>query len=36
MPFSFIAYPKVIVPAPSVDAIKENILPEIPPALKFL
>jgi hypothetical protein len=36
MPFSLIAYPNVIVPAPSVVAIKENILPEVPPALKYL
>ncbi len=36
MPFSLIEYPKVIVPAPRVAETKENILPELLPALKFL
>jgi hypothetical protein len=36
MPFSFIEYPKEIVPAPSVVATKVNTLPEVPPGLKFL
>jgi hypothetical protein len=36
MPFSLIEYPKVIVKDPSVAAIKENKLPEVPTGLKFL
>jgi len=36
IPFSFIAYGKVKVPAPNVAATREKIDPEVPPALNFL